>query len=222
MAIYCGGGVTAEQLCAHVAERFNLQVAPSFRVRPRAALRQGWRFCRTRPTYSRHGTCWLAVRLATAQSLSRQHNAPFPHPMPPHAQPTTTTHPHTPPQVVPLPSRDCLLPGRYPRFTMAAQAAASVRVAWQGLRQLLPETFVDTTGWAFPYPLVRLAGARVAAYVHYPTISTDMLQRWGGGCGAGNQGRGGNVGMPSLSHSSKRSAACAPSAHRSCAASHRQ
>lgn len=34
---------------------------------------------------------------------------------------------------------------------------------------------MDTTGWAVPYPIVWLAGARVAAYVHYPTISTDML-----------------------------------------------
>ncbi|PSC69622.1 GDP-Man:Man(3) c(2)-PP-Dol alpha-1,2-mannosyltransferase [Micractinium conductrix] len=79
--------------------------------------------------------------------------------------------------VVPLPNRDALLPGRYPRFTMLAQAAASVAVAWQGLRQLVPELWIDTTGWAFQYPLTRLAGARVAAYVHYPTISTDMLQR---------------------------------------------
>ena len=57
------------------------------------------------------------------------------------------------------------------------QALGSVRCAWAGLRHFVPELFVDTTGWAFPYPLARLAGARVAAYVHYPTISTDMLQR---------------------------------------------
>ncbi len=36
---------------------------------------------------------------------------------------------------------------------------------------------VDTSGWAFMYPLFRLAGCRVASYTHYPTISTDMLQR---------------------------------------------
>lgn len=31
-------------------------------------------------------------------------------------------------------------------------------------------------GYAFTYPIVRgLAECRVAAYVHYPTISTDML-----------------------------------------------
>ncbi|GAB4822152.1 hypothetical protein N2152v2_009198 [Parachlorella kessleri] len=70
-----------------------------------------------------------------------------------------------------------LAPERYPRFTMLGQAWGSVRVALEGLRQLLPGIYVDTTGWAFPYPLVWLAGARVAAYVHYPTISTDMLER---------------------------------------------
>lgn len=37
--------------------------------------------------------------------------------------------------------------------------------------------YVDTTGWAFTYPLAKLAGARVACYVHYPTVSSDMLGR---------------------------------------------
>ena len=78
---------------------------------------------------------------------------------------------------IPLPSRDQLNPGNYPRFTMIRQATASVRIAAQGLRVLVPSLWVDTTGWAFPYPLVRLTGASVAAYVQYPTISTDMLGR---------------------------------------------
>ena len=43
------------------------------------------------------------------------------------------------------------------------------------------QTFIDTSGWAFSFPLARLAGARVLAYVHYPTVSTDMLCRvWNG------------------------------------------
>jgi alpha-1,2-mannosyltransferase len=37
--------------------------------------------------------------------------------------------------------------------------------------------FIDTTGWAFTYPLAWLAGSRVACYVHYPTVSMDMLDR---------------------------------------------
>lgn len=36
---------------------------------------------------------------------------------------------------------------------------------------------MDTSGWACTYPLARMAGCQVAAYVHYPAISTDMLQR---------------------------------------------
>ena len=39
------------------------------------------------------------------------------------------------------------------------------------------QVFVETTGWAFAYPLVWLAGCRVASYTHYPTVSTNMLQR---------------------------------------------
>jgi hypothetical protein len=39
------------------------------------------------------------------------------------------------------------------------------------------QLWIDTTGHVGPYILLRLAGARVAAYVHYPTISTDMLAR---------------------------------------------
>ncbi|NJM57085.1 MAG: hypothetical protein HC857_06155 [Synechococcales cyanobacterium RU_4_20] len=39
------------------------------------------------------------------------------------------------------------------------------------------QVWVDTCGWAGPYPLVRLAGSRIAAYVHYPTVSSDMLFR---------------------------------------------
>ncbi len=43
------------------------------------------------------------------------------------------------------------------------------------------QVYIDTTGWAFTYPLAWRAGSRVACYVHYPTISTDMLGRvWQG------------------------------------------
>ena len=39
------------------------------------------------------------------------------------------------------------------------------------------QVWIDTTGWAFPYMLVHLLGSKVACYVHYPTISTDMIRR---------------------------------------------
>ena len=61
---------------------------------------------------------------------------------------------------------------RYPVLTMVGQSLASVVVALECLVRATPDVFVDTTGAAFPYPLVRgLTGARVVAYVHYPTIS---------------------------------------------------
>lgn len=84
-------------------------------------------------------------------------------------------------EVVPLSRTHLLLPERYPRFTLARQAAGSVVVGLEALRQLVPEVYIDTTGWAFTYPLAWRAGSRVACYVHYPTISTDMLGRvWQG------------------------------------------
>lgn len=39
------------------------------------------------------------------------------------------------------------------------------------------QIFVDTTGWAFTYPMARLAGCQVVAYTHYPMVSANMLQR---------------------------------------------
>ena len=65
----------------------------------------------------------------------------------------------------------------YPMFTMVGQMVGSMIVALVALWVDAPDVFLDTTGYAFTYPLARyLAGCRVACYTHYPTIS-DMLQR---------------------------------------------
>lgn len=64
----------------------------------------------------------------------------------------------------------------WPRFTMIGQSLASVVVAWLGLWAATPDVFLDTTGAAFTLPLANvLMGCRCGVYVHYPTISTDML-----------------------------------------------
>ena len=66
----------------------------------------------------------------------------------------------------------------YPHFTMLLQSLASMVVVIDGLKQFVPDIFFDTTGLAFTYPIVKmLTGATVLSYTHYPTISTDMLQR---------------------------------------------
>ncbi|KAG2432718.1 hypothetical protein HYH02_012852 [Chlamydomonas schloesseri] len=90
-------------------------------------------------------------------------------------------------QVLPLRRVGLVQPEHYPRFTLLRQALGSVALGWEALRQCVPEVYVDTTGWAFPYPLAWRAGSRVVAYVHYPTISTDMLAAvWAGSSSAVN------------------------------------
>lgn len=40
----------------------------------------------------------------------------------------------------------------------------------------VPDLYVDSMGYAFTLPIFRyLGGCKVASYVHYPTVSTDML-----------------------------------------------
>lgn len=62
------------------------------------------------------------------------------------------------------------------RFTMMAESLGTMRLAWCALSAVTPHVFFDTTGCAFTFFVARiLAGCKVGAYVHYPTISTDML-----------------------------------------------
>nr|XP_002129496.1 GDP-Man:Man(3)GlcNAc(2)-PP-Dol alpha-1,2-mannosyltransferase-like [Ciona intestinalis] len=65
---------------------------------------------------------------------------------------------------------------RYPILTLLGQSMGSV---WLGVEALLacpPDVFLDTMGYAFTLPLFKyIGGCRTGCYVHYPTISTDML-----------------------------------------------
>lgn len=47
----------------------------------------------------------------------------------------------------------------------------------------IPALFIDTSGWSLSHFVARAAGCRVAAYVHYPIVSSDMLRRVGSGGG---------------------------------------
>ncbi|KAI8379157.1 uncharacterized protein BYT42DRAFT_567764 [Radiomyces spectabilis] len=67
---------------------------------------------------------------------------------------------------------------RYPRFTLLFQSLSSTILAYEALSKCIPDIFFDTMGYGFTYPLVRaFTDCKIAAYVHYPTISSDMLQR---------------------------------------------
>lgn len=64
----------------------------------------------------------------------------------------------------------------WPRFTLLGQSLGSVLLGWEALCKFRPDVYVDSMGYAFTLPLFALlGGCRVACYVHYPTISTDML-----------------------------------------------
>jgi len=65
----------------------------------------------------------------------------------------------------------------YPRFTLLGQSLGSIWLAWEALMKCCPDVFIDTTGYAFTLPVFKNIGkCNVACYVHYPTISSDMLR----------------------------------------------
>ncbi|CAD6267227.1 unnamed protein product [Miscanthus lutarioriparius] len=82
-----------------------------------------------------------------------------------------------PPQVVHLNKRKWIEASTYPHFTMIGQSLGSVYLAWEALTNFTPQFYFDTSGYAFTYPLARLFGCKVICYTHYPTISSDMVER---------------------------------------------
>eukprot|EP00277_Geminigera_cryophila_P004139 CAMPEP_0179416576 /NCGR_PEP_ID=MMETSP0799-20121207/6874_1 /TAXON_ID=46947 /ORGANISM="Geminigera cryophila, Strain CCMP2564" /LENGTH=468 /DNA_ID=CAMNT_0021189461 /DNA_START=76 /DNA_END=1478 /DNA_ORIENTATION=- len=73
--------------------------------------------------------------------------------------------------------RALLEASRYPMFTLLGQSLGGALLALEALLRATPEVFVDTMGSAPTYLVARyLMGCRVGCYVHYPTISTDMLK----------------------------------------------
>lgn len=77
-----------------------------------------------------------------------------------------------------LQTRDWVLASRWPRFTLLGQSLGSLILAWDAFNLLVPDIFVDTMGYGFILALCRFLFPKVptGAYVHYPTISTDMLR----------------------------------------------
>uniref|UniRef100_A0A6I8SL47 GDP-Man:Man(3)GlcNAc(2)-PP-Dol alpha-1,2-mannosyltransferase n=1 Tax=Xenopus tropicalis TaxID=8364 RepID=A0A6I8SL47_XENTR len=64
----------------------------------------------------------------------------------------------------------------YPRFTLLGQSLGSVVLGWEALTKCVPDIYIDSMGYAFTLPLFKyVGGCQVGCYVHYPTISMDML-----------------------------------------------
>jgi len=85
-----------------------------------------------------------------------------------------------PPNVVLLylTTRKYLLGSTYPYLTLMAQSLGSLIVAYDAFNLLVPDIFIDTMGYAFTIAFSKFLFPLVptGAYVHYPTISTDMLE----------------------------------------------
>lgn len=61
---------------------------------------------------------------------------------------------------------------------MVGQSFGSLILAYEAISSFVPDIFIDTMGYAFTLPFVSsVLEIPTAAYVHYPTISTDMLSR---------------------------------------------
>ncbi|CAF1341078.1 unnamed protein product [Adineta steineri] len=66
----------------------------------------------------------------------------------------------------------------YKMFTLLGQSIGSMILGLEALIRFTPDIYIDSMGYAFTYPIFRyLASVPVLAYVHYPTISTDMLDQ---------------------------------------------
>jgi alpha-1,2-mannosyltransferase len=77
-----------------------------------------------------------------------------------------------------LSTREYVLSSTYPRFTLLGQSLGSLVLAYDAFNLLVPDIFIDTMGYAFTLCLSHFLFPSVptGAYVHYPTISTDMLE----------------------------------------------
>lgn len=66
----------------------------------------------------------------------------------------------------------------YPFFTLLGQSLGSIYLGLEAIDKCCPKVFIDTMGYAFTLPLFKYIGdCKVGCYVHYPTISTDMLDK---------------------------------------------
>ncbi|KAF7307264.1 hypothetical protein MIND_00520100 [Mycena indigotica] len=65
----------------------------------------------------------------------------------------------------------------YPHFTLIGQSMGSVGLVLEALWNFVPHAYIDTMGYAFTLPILRILGIPAGAYVHYPTVSPPMISR---------------------------------------------
>ncbi|KAE9377431.1 glycosyltransferase family 4 protein [Stipitochalara longipes BDJ] len=89
-----------------------------------------------------------------------------------------------------LTTRSWVLASSWPHFTLLGQSIGSLVMTWDCFSLLTPDIFVDTMGYAFAlgFSKILFRDVPTAAYVHYPTISTDMLSSLDPKSATGTQG----------------------------------
>lgn len=74
--------------------------------------------------------------------------------------------------------RTLVHPKTWPHFTLIGQAFGSAILAYEAISSLVPDVFVDTTGYPFCYPIVHwLLNIPICTYIHYPVVQADMLNK---------------------------------------------
>jgi alpha-1,2-mannosyltransferase len=65
----------------------------------------------------------------------------------------------------------------YPVVRLLLQNVGAAITGLEGLIKYRPDIFVETVGYGYINPIAKLFGCHVVSYVHYPTISDDMIKR---------------------------------------------
>ncbi|KAI9664484.1 MAG: asparagine-linked glycosylation protein [Bathelium mastoideum] len=91
-----------------------------------------------------------------------------------------------------LSTRRFVLASTWPRFTLLGQSLGSLILAYDAFNLLVVDIFIDTMGYAFTLGFSKFLFPDIptGAYVHYPTISTDMLGSLDEGGQGLNAGKG--------------------------------
>ena len=79
-------------------------------------------------------------------------------------------------EFIPLSLSPLVEPSKYPFLTLLMQNLMSILVAIQASYHLVPQVYIETIGFTHTLPVFKFLGSSVITYIHYPTISSDMIK----------------------------------------------
>lgn len=79
-------------------------------------------------------------------------------------------------EFIPLKLSPLIEAKRYPFLTLLLQNLFSIVLAIEAAYKLAPEVYIETIGFTFTLPIFKLHKSTTLTYVHYPTISNDMIR----------------------------------------------